>query len=897
MPVLFAVTLFVSATLLFMVQPMVGKMILPLLGGSPAAWNTCMVFFQGLLLLGYLYAHNITSRYRPNRQTFLHLAVLGTAVLWLAIAAALSPSHTPVAVFKSLAPQGQSYPIFGVLLLLSVAIGLPFLVVSTSAPLLQKWLEYTGHPSAKDPYFLYAASNAGSLISLLGYPILIEPTLTLAQQAWVWAGGFFVLMFLVYLCGNAANNPLRPVKVREKQAGTNPPTWVQKFRWMAFAFVPSSLMLGVTFHMTTDIASVPLLWVIPLALYLLTFIIAFARTPDWFRVVLANLSPVLTLLLVFVLISNVMANRVFYALLIHLVVYFFTALLMHSELARARPHPAYLTSYYLWISIGGVIGGLFNALFAPVLFTVDYEYPIAIAIGCMLVPSLSETVTDAMKVKKWESEQGFRILLDIVIPIGMLGLVGWLTVMPEQTTWFLPACRWLARHTTEVLAYCRLNIEITAKTVVMFTLYALPCMVCFFFIDRPIRFGLCVAAVLFVCYWRAAGVAGVEESHRSFFGIMRVEKYDEEYKPDGHRDPFTIPLYKPEELNREEAILGVTGAMCWTVVSVDPIEAYQFKQPFYKLLHGTTLHGVQATKTWTIPVLDDVPLLTAMNPWTALAFHGMYSHWDMTQEPLTYYHRTGPVGAIVKRLRDIDPNGHIGMVGLGTGSVACYAKAGQKLTFYEIDKTIVKLVEQGKYFTYVNDAKKRGADVNIILGDARIQLESNDEKYALLLIDAFSSDSIPIHLLTKQSMELYKSHLTEHGLLALHISNRYIDLEPVVARLAKDTGLEARLFSDNNDDSSGKTRSSWVILAKTEADLSDTVLGEAADLRYGAVAGGFGFDIYDNAGRGFYVFPWKKMDVVPEVDTWTDDYSDVLRVMRLEEIRSIRRFFGLPVPK
>ena len=883
-----------------MVQPMVGKMILPLLGGSPAAWNTCMVFFQGLLLLGYLYAHNITSRYSPKRQTFLHLVVIGTAVLWLAIAAAVSPSHTPVAVFKTLAPQGQSYPIFGVLLLLSVAIGLPFLVISTSAPLLQRWFAYTGHPSAKDPYFLYAASNAGSLISLLGYPILIEPTLTLAQQAWVWAGGFFVLMFLVYLCGNAANNPLRPVKVRGRQdditsdnplLDTHPPTWMQKIKWMALAFVPSSLMLGVTFHMTTDIASVPLLWVIPLALYLLTFIIAFARTPDWFRIVMANLSPVLTLLLVFVLISNVMANRVFYALLIHLVVYFFTALLMHSELARARPHPVYLTGYFLWISIGGMIGGLFNALVAPVLFTVDYEYPIAIAIGCMLVPTLSETVTDAMNKKKSESEQGLGILLDLVIPIGMLGLVGWLTVMPEQTSWFLPACRWLARHSTEALAYCRLNIEFTSKTVVIFTLYALPCMFCFFFIDRPLRFGLCVAAVLFVCYWRTARVEGVVESHRSFFGIMRVEKYDEDFSP------FEMRLYEEKDLNREDAHLAVMGGLGLLVTDVEPIKIYRYPQPFYKLLHGTTLHGVQAAKTWTVPILDDVPLLTAMNPWTALAFHGMYSHWDMTQEPLTYYHRTGPVGAIVKRLRDIDPNGHIGMVGLGTGSVACYAKAGQKLTFYEIDKTVVTLVEEGKYFTYVNDAKKRGADVNIILGDARIQLESNDEKYALLLIDAFSSDSIPIHLLTKQSMELYKSHLTEHGLLALHISNRYIDLEPVVARLAKDTGLEARLFSDNNDDSSGKTRSSWVILAKTEADLSDTVLGEAADLRYGSVAGAAGYVIYDNASFGTFVFPWKKMDVLPEVDTWTDDYSDVLRVMRLEEIRSIRRFFGLPVPK
>ncbi len=897
MPVLFAATLFVSASLLFMVQPMVGKMILPLLGGSPAAWNTCMVFFQGLLLLGYLYAHNLTTKYRdkPAKQTAVHMAVLGVAIAWMAAAALLSPKGHPVAVLKVLAPQGQSYPMFGVMALLAVAIGLPFLVVSTSAPLLQKWFTDTGHPSAKDPYFLYAASNAGSLISLLGYPLVIEPSLKLNEQAWLWAGGFVLLTGLVFLCGRAAASPLRPAPKRTPpaaQPGMPPvadptaPTALQKLRWLGLAFVPSSLMLGVTFHMTTDIASIPLLWVIPLALYLLTFIIAFARTPGWFRPVLGNLSPVLTLLLVFVLTSHV-TNRQgftpFMALSIHIVVYFFTALLMHSELARERPHPAHLTQYYLWISFGGVLGGVFNALVAPVAFHEDYEYPIAIAVGCLLIPKLDdgEPRPEAAGWRRW-----LPAMLDVLIPLAMVCLVSWLTRL-DRVDWFLSGCNWVAEKVSSVLKFSGVSFGISYDTVVLLAVYAVPCILCFFFIDRPVRFGLCVAAVLGVGHYRSARFDTEVQGARSFFGILRVENYDEKV------DILRFVKTDPED-------------------GVEKLYRYPYEHDFYRLMHGTTLHGMQATETGTYPVQDDLKVLGAFSPWDVLLTRGAGAAWDLRQEPMTYYHRTGPVGKIMHRFRDLDPKGEFAMVGLGTGTIAAYALPGQTLTFYEIDPTVIGIVETPRVmnpeevargerprmgpFTYLADARKRGAEIKIILGDARLKLEENTgARYGLLLVDAFSSDSIPVHLLTREAIELYTSRLKEHGLLALHISNRYIALEPVVARLALETNLACRVFSDNDDSPPGKTRSSWVVLARSEADLGDELAAPAFKERVGALAGGFAWYLADYTYA--YDHPWQPLRVLDEVPAWTDDYSDVPTVMRLDEVRAMRRFFGLPVPK
>ena len=904
MPLLFAVTLFVSASLLFMVQPMVGKMVLPLLGGSPAVWNACMVFFQALLLLGYLYAHWLSTRFEPKKQWAIHLLVLMGPVAAMVVSVAVGGKNTPIGVAESLAPSDETSPFLSVMALLTLAIGVPFFVSSTSAPLLQKWFAYTGHPSARDPYFLYAASNAGSLIALLGYPLFIEPNMIVAGQTWVWAVGFALLCGLIFLCGRAAANPIGvpPASVNLPGSGvggsTEPaPTPGRIAKWIALAFVPSSLMLGVTFHMTTDIASIPLLWVIPLALYLVTFIIAFGRVPSWFRLVIGNLAPVMILLLVFVIVSRVSPGTGV-ELLLHISTFFVAALMCHYELARDRPKDvAHLTGYFLWMSVGGVLGGLFNALLAPLAFPLAYEYPITLAVACLLVPRLlvpEETDEPPTDLDRYKRKIG-RIL-DYVLPVVVGAVFALLAIVFVEQAWFQKAIAWLSTNLTQN------RLTVGTQTVRAILVFAVPVMVCFFFVDRPARFALSVAAILGVHYYHDRD-DDVKYTERSFFGILKVEQ----------RGYFT------------------------------------------RLVHGTTLHGTQINEYYLHRADAPVPF-GSFSPWDVIALEGALAAWDPKQEPLTYYHRTGPVGAMFHELRSrkngADAKAHVAMVGLGTGSVSCYALPGQKLTFYEIDPAVKHLVaDTDKYFTYVSDARRRGADLDFRMGDARLKLRDDaDRKYALLLIDAFSSDAIPVHLLTKQAVELYLDRLTPDGILALHISNKYVRLDPVVAKIAAELRLTAYVWKDSSESRPGKTASSWVVLARDKATLGvlaaatdkqvlefgtknqallellrkypatmnakdaiskewggDELTPEEFSRRHGAQAGILLEDVRRHTlakeeitlGRltdRVYGAMFEPLKLVPEVALWTDDFQDVMQVMMIKEVQWLRKQVGLPTP-
>lgn len=925
MPLLFAATLFLSASLLFMIQPMVGKMVLPLLGGSPAVWNACMVFFQMLLLMGYQYAHFMTGKYPPRKQWAIHLLVLGLPIAAFFLAVTFGARHSPIAIVESLAPGGdESSPVLSVLALLTIAIGVPFFVISTSAPLLQKWFTATGHPSARDPYFLYSASNAGSLISLLGYPFVIEPNLSIISQAWLFAIGFGLLTVLVFFCGRAAANPIGVPPASQQLAGKAtskanaplptaappepPPTLVRKLKWVALAFVPSSLMLGVTFHMTTDIASIPLLWVIPLALYLITFIIAFGRVPDWFRIVIGNLAPVMVLLLVFVMISDVNPGY-FIKMVLHILTFFAVALMCHYELARDRPSPEHLTGFFLLMSVGGVLGGIFNSLIAPLVFPHAYEYPLVLVIGCLMVPRLlagpdEETTASPAQpgasgwldafTREWAAVGGliantyllaFTILwlthyqphpisfsAGMTIPEFQSGMLlrvllgalggGFLWVAVLETYAAATGRRpWLTRRLWEQLPlpariallvvanpfvlpwvsvvvvrsrprlrvyldlivpllvgigfYClyqvtglewykqrRENIaaslNLSEETVQAVLIFAVPVMICFFFVDRPVRFALCVAAILGYHTYLEHG-SGVIHSERSFFGILKIEESG------GYK-----VLRRGDTLLRDD-----NGRLMLA-------EHWKLR----RLVHGTTLHGTQIVDHER-HILDDFQMIVPnVTPWDMVAVAGAIHAFNISEEPLTYYHPTGPVGAMFRELRrrddlrqKTDPTAapsDVAMVGLGTGSVSCYARPGQRLTFYEIDPAVKHLVaDTDKYFTYYSDAVKRGAHMEIRMGDARLKLkEDADRKYALLLVDAFSSDSIPVHLLTKEAVQLYFDRMTEDGLLGLHISNRWVRLEPVVSAIAKELGLAARVWNDDNEGPVGKTQSSWVVLAR-----------------------------------------------------------------------------------
>ncbi|MGA2035784.1 MAG: hypothetical protein ABSG68_26345, partial [Thermoguttaceae bacterium] len=400
MQLLFALTLFLSATLLFVVEPMFAKMVLPLLGGSPSVWNTCLVFYQASLLGGYIYAHLSLKWLGARRQAAIHMALL--IVPWLVL---------PVGVAKGWTPPAAANPVAWLWLLLSVSVGLPFLLISATAPMLQSWFAATGHRSAKDPYFLYAASNLGSMIALLSYPLLIESHLTLGEQAWWWTLGYAVLMVLIGACafrlwtagrgeqgssgtgeqvGATAGLP-SSAETGEQASTTEPlldtpPTPLRRLRWLALSLVPSSLLLGVNSYIATDLASVPLLWVIPLTLYLLSFVLVFSR---W-KVVGAWMAPVQALLIVVVgtsfFMSGLDTSQVALMCVLHLLALFATAMVCHGGLAADRPGSRYLTEFYLWMSLGGVLGGLLNTLVAPLVFPTVWEYPLMIVAACLLRP-------------------------------------------------------------------------------------------------------------------------------------------------------------------------------------------------------------------------------------------------------------------------------------------------------------------------------------------------------------------------------------------------------------------------------------------------------------------------------------------------------------------------------
>jgi hypothetical protein len=379
LPILFALTLFISASLLFCIEPMIAKMILPVLGGSPSVWSTCMVFFQGVLLTGYAYAYAMTAWLGLRRQVALHFGVLLLPLLVLPFAI------TPGTVR---APSPDSNPSVWLLGLLLTSVGLPFFVGASTAPLLQKWFAETRHPAAKDPYFLYGASNLGSLIALLGYPILMEPSLRLAQQGLLWAVGYGVLAALTLICAVLVLRAPRalPHAIDESLSGAaaSHPLVRQRLSWVAFAFIPSSLLLGVTTYLSTDVASIPLFWIIPLALYLVTFVLAFSRReilPFRERTRALRLA-----ILVLVLVTCLHSVQAIFVPL-HLLVFFLAALVCHGELARRRPSVRHLTEFYLAISLGGVLGGVFNALIAPVVFDRVVEYPLAMVLACLALPA------------------------------------------------------------------------------------------------------------------------------------------------------------------------------------------------------------------------------------------------------------------------------------------------------------------------------------------------------------------------------------------------------------------------------------------------------------------------------------------------------------------------------
>lgn len=739
----FAFTLLVSAILLFVVEPMFARMVLPMLGGAPAVWNTCLVFYQTALLAGYVYAH-ISGKYLgPRRQAVLHLALLGLAciVLPLGVSAAWSP------------PVNQN-PTPWLLAVLAASVGLPFFALSASAPMIQSWFARTGHPRAADPYFLYASSNLGSLIGLLGYPLVLERVLPLRGQSLWWAAGYGLLMLLTLGCAIVmwrrradaraqADPPAADGGVEDR-----PLTWRRRLRWVALALVPSSLLLGVTTYMSTDLAALPLLWAIPLSLYLLTFVLVFARRRIVPHALMVGAQP---LLLVFLagafFLAGLHSSQVAPMLALSLLAFFVTAMVCHGELAGDRPHRRHLTEFYLWLSVGGVVGGAFNALLAPLIFTDVLELPLMLAAACLVRPALQPRF-------RWLGRAEWALFL-VVVPVGLIAAA---------------AIRWqesVGRHIPR-LAELPVDNAIQWLVIAMLAVGGVALLLQY----RPIRFGLAVVALLVIgrlCNEQELRPLFVE---RSFFGILRVE-HDPDY-----------------------------GANT--------------------LVHGRISHGMQSTRP------------------------------GQQGEPLTYYHRKGPAGQI---FRALDGRlGEIGVVGLGTGSLAAYGRAGQRITFYEIDPAVEEIARDVRFFTYLADCRAR---VDVILGDARLQLARRPQRrFDLLVIDAFSSDAIPVHLVTREAVRLYVDRLSPRGVLAFHISNQHLDLSPVLGALAADAGLTALIAEDGDGEGpdSGKFASTWVVLARSRAHVE--ALATSDD--------------------------WNDLPPSPGRRLWTDDFLNIVDVLGWE---------------
>ncbi|MDO9364413.1 MAG: fused MFS/spermidine synthase [Sphingopyxis sp.] len=731
---LFVLTILVGSFLLFQVQPMVARMVLPKLGGAPAVWNSAMLVYQALLLGGYAYAHWL-GRFTVRRQATIHLALFVVAALWLPLSIA------------NIAPPGPGQEALWVPLLLFASIGPVFFVVSAQAPLMQRW--FAADTRAGDPYYLYAASNLGSFAGLISYPALVEPSLPLAAQSWGWTGGYALLVLLV--AGTAAARWHGKAETHDSDAGSGEPrpTWRRQMHWLLIAAVPSGLMLSTTTHLTTDIVAMPLLWVLPLGLYLLSFVIAFS-TAERLTQIITLIAPVVLLAVGGLGLMSSGGGAMTIALA-SLAMLFVVATALHGYLYHLRPATEHLTLFYLIMSAGGVLGGLFAALFAPLLFDWVYEHPLLILAAALLMP------------------------LPVLIPWDK-----WLKLTPRTARLVVALMVAVAFFISQHMA-----AEWTGG------------------LDRTaIIWGIGILAIgILVIGWRWAFVGVLAFMMLGFGGGVTIAESFGDKRVRSYFGVYTVSDY-PESQQR-------------------------------RLAHGTTLHGLQRTD----------------------AAH--------RRDPTTYYGHKSGVGLTLDKAEMLaGPEASIGIVGLGAGTLACYRKPGQQWTIFEIDPAMVQIARDPKKFTYLSDC---AGDTSIVIGDARLQLAKQPPgRFDVIVIDAFSSDAIPLHLLTKEAIGIYSRALKPDGILLIHISNRFFDLEPVLAEEGKKRGWSTAIRLDPGPDGTqidDLTASNWVALTATPQRMQQLTGG----LRPRA----------DAAEDG----AWVPLRSRPNFERWTDDYASTLPVL------------------
>lgn len=735
--VIFGGTLLLGAFLLFLVEPMFAKMVLPLLGGSPAVWNTCVLFFQSMLLLGYLYAHLGPRLLGVRWHAMFHL-----------VAVLLSLLALPITIHTMGPPPTVGSPITWLIQVLMLSLGIPFLLLSSTGPLVQQWFSATRRSRSSDPYFLYSASNVGSLLGLVAYPAIIEASLPLTGQAHAWTGGYALFIALIAGCASTLwysplATPQSPPDVdridswETGSAGTRS-LWSERMWWVMLSFVPSSLMLGLTTYVTMDIAAIPLLWVVPFTVYLTTYVIAFARAPLVRQEQVVRLQPLLVVpLVVFIFWGPYLATLGF--LPFHLAAFFVTAMVCHGELAARRPKAARLTEYYLWLSLGGALGGAFNVLVAPNIFKSVLEYPVLLVLACLLRPRTAQLSTSI----------AWNVLLGVVAAAPLVWARGALVPFDEPGA--------------------RVPTLVSAAVVAASCLAAV---VCYRARYQPVVLAGSLGAIVAASVLADTSQYDLMLKRRDFYGIHQVR--------------------------------------------------YEAADSTHVLLNGTTKHGAQSFAP------------------------------GRRREPLSYYTRTGPLGDVFREI-PAAPGRAIALVGLGTGATAAYGLAGERWTVYELDPAVEQIARDPRYFTYLADSP---AHIDIVLGDGRLSLaRAKDGSINLLILDAFSSDAIPVHLLTKEALALYFRKLAPGGALVFHLSNRYLTLAPVLARLA--AGAVARIRANavqaNVAQHPGEDPSVWAVIAADSQSLG----GLSSDSR------------------------WRLLRDQGRVDLWTDDFSNILQTLTI----------------
>jgi hypothetical protein len=723
----YTAAIFVSALLLFSVQPLFAKMVLPRLGGSPAVWSVAMVFFQSLLLAGYLYAHllmRIKSRLIP---IVVHLVLLVAALVTLPLTIAARWGEPPTG--------GYAIWLLG---LFVASIGLPFFALAANNPLLQAWFVRTGHPDGADPYFLYASSNIGSFLALLSYPLALEPIFTLRTQNLIWTGGYGLLIVLIAASGLLllrAPAPAAAALAAESDAPA--PSWATRLRWIFLAAVPSGLLIAVTAHISTDVAAAPLLWVLPLSLYLLTWVLVFQSHPllphKW--VLWAQPAAIAG---VIVLLAIGGEQNLLLTLGGHQLCFFVIAMACHGELARTRPPAKYLTGFYVALSFGGMIGGLFAGLIAPNVFSWVAEYPILVVLAVLCRPPAEERWP---WLSRW-----------VGLVVALLALV--LIVPSEMKGWVF---EWFDEY----------RVYVAGGVAVFGMLLAL--------VLNTARFKLAaVAALALVLIRFYPADDGRVETVRSFFGVHKI---------------LTTP-----------------------------------NGQYHVLMHGTTIHGAQKITNVDGTKVEGRP------------------------EPITYYHKDGGIGQAIAAVRERKGAAlRVAVIGVGSGTLTCAAQPGDTWKFFEIDQTMVDTARDPKYFTYIQNCQP---DLKPVIGDARLTFaRESDGIYDLIIVDAYSSDAIPIHLATRESMAIYKDKLSPQGVVLMHVSNRHLELASVVVGIADANRLKSWVYDeDSGRDGEYIFATNVVVSARDEADIGNLASSDK----------------------------WEKTGVKANQRVWTDDYCNVL---------------------